>query len=280
MSHSPSISQPPEPLTATHAQVPQAPETVGATELTIAHLRAELEATNDRSRQSRLLAQVADLEERANDEPAAARDYLAAFNADSSFREPLEGLVRLLEKRRSLKNLGKLVGALVRAAASPDERVRSLQMRASYLADVSGEVAEAKAALLEATGVEGASTAEQASTWLALEVLAGRTSDLETRDEALGHRVDFASQPTWQALLLIDRARSLAASGNIEQALAALQRARGLESRVTWIATTTLEELAREHLGAPGSETWQARAAVVADAVDATVALLETARAD
>jgi hypothetical protein len=136
MSHTPTISQPPEPLTAptTRSQAPPAPvegSSVGFDQ-TIRRLQAEMGATPDRQRQSRLLSQIADLHERAGDEPAAARDYLAAFNADPTFREPLEGLVRLLEKRRSLKNLGKVVGALVRAAATPDEKVRALLMRAAY----------------------------------------------------------------------------------------------------------------------------------------------------
>jgi hypothetical protein len=232
MSHTPSLSQPPEPLTATNAHaVPPQQESSSGFDQTIRRLRAELAATGDRARQARLLAQVADLEERSADEAAAARDYLAAFNADPNFREPLEGLVRLLEKRRSLKNLGKLVGALVRAAASPDEKVRALLMRAAYQADVSGEVAEAKASALEATEVEGASTAEQASTWLALEVLAGRTGDPATRVEALGHRVAHAHQPTWRALLMLDRAHLLEASGEVEAALALVEEARALGSQ-------------------------------------------------
>src|SRR5271169_5064922 len=127
MSQTPTISQPPEPLQQSPSRLPPppAPEALAALEDTIRRLRAELAATSDRSRQSRLLTEIADLEERAGDEPAAARDYLGAYNADSTFREPLEGLVRLLEKRRSLKNLGKLVEALTRVAVTPEEKVRA-----------------------------------------------------------------------------------------------------------------------------------------------------------
>ena len=179
MSQTPTISQPPEPLTSTPSRIPPAPapEALAALEGTVRRLRAELAATADRARQARLLAEIADLEERSGDEPAAARDYLAAYNADSAFREPLEGLVRLLEKRRSLKNLGKLVDALARVATSPDEKVRALLMRAAYQADVANDVADAKGTARDATEVEGAPVAEQASAWLALEVLAGRTGD-------------------------------------------------------------------------------------------------------
>jgi hypothetical protein len=220
------------------------------------------------------------LHERAGDEPAAARDYLAAFNADPVFREPLEGLVRLLEKRRSLKNLGKLVGALVRSAATPDEKVRALLMRAAYQADVSGEVAEAKASVLEASEVESASTAEQASTWLALEVLAGRTGDPATRAEALGHRVEHAHQPTWRALLLLDRARLHEASGEADSAVALVEQARALESQATWTATAMLEQLAHDHPGTPGTPGARERAELRAVAVEAAASLVEQAILD
>src|SRR5665213_3704387 len=64
----------------------------------LSQLRAEVGATTEKGRQARLHAEIGELEERAGDEPGAARDYLAAFNADPTFREPLEGLVRLLER--------------------------------------------------------------------------------------------------------------------------------------------------------------------------------------
>ena len=72
-------------------------------------LRAEAEqAAGDPARVSRLLAEVGESEERFGNEAGAARDYLAAFNARPEFREPLEALLRVLDRRRSLKNLQKL----------------------------------------------------------------------------------------------------------------------------------------------------------------------------
>jgi tetratricopeptide (TPR) repeat protein len=282
MSHTPTISQPPEPLTGTTARgtLPPNAEPSGSFDQTIRRLQQELAATADRTRQSRLLAQIADLHERSGDEPAAARDFLAAFNADPAFREPLEGLVRLLEKRRSLKNLGKLVGALVRAALTPDEKVRALLMRAAYQADVSGEVAEAKASVLEAAEIEGAPSPERASTWLALEVLAGRTGDPATRLESLGHRIEHSPQPTWRALLLLDRAHLIEASGEVDAALALLEQARALESQATWMAATMLEHVAHEHAGTPGTEEARARAEVRAHAIEASASLVEQAITD
>jgi cellulose synthase operon protein C len=257
MSQTPTISPPPEPLTATPSRVPPPPavDAMAAIDGTVRRLRAELAASTDRARQARLLAEIADLEERAGDEPAAARDYLASYNADSSFREPLEGLVRLLEKRRSLKNLGKLLDALARAATTPDEKVRGLLMRAAYQADVAGDLPDAKGAAREATEVEGAPAIEQASAWLAVEVLAGRVGDPATREEALAQRAQLAAEPTWRALLLIDQARLAHSGGEAEKALELLEQARALASEATWTALTALEGFTRGRSeGSPGSD--------------------------
>src|SRR5579883_1105419 len=142
MSHSPiTPSQAPDPIGVGHSKIPPpSADALSAIEGTVKRLRAELAGTHDKTRQARLLSEIGEIEERAGDEPGAARDYLAAFNADPSFREPLEGLVRLLERRRSLKNLGKLVDALTRAASSPDEKVRALLAKAGYLEDVTGDL--------------------------------------------------------------------------------------------------------------------------------------------
>jgi tetratricopeptide (TPR) repeat protein/lipopolysaccharide biosynthesis regulator YciM len=282
MSHTPPISQPPEPLQSTPPRSSRLPskEAAAAAAEAIRRLTDELAQATDRGRQARLLAYVADLHERLGEEPAAARDFLAAFNTDPTFREPLEGLVRLLEKRRSLKNFGKIVGALVRSASSPDEKVRALLTRAAHQADVAGEVADAKASVLEATQVEGASAAEQASAWLALEVLAGRTADRTTRLEALGHRVDHAPDRTWRALLLLDQARMVETAGDVEEALTLAEAARALESTVTWTATATIEQLASDHRGTPGSDEGRDRLEIRATALEASADLVLSAIAD
>jgi tetratricopeptide (TPR) repeat protein len=284
MSFTPTFTQPPEPLNPSvpprSTIPPGGDEAPQAADPSIPRLRAEIEATADRARQARLLFELADVEERGRDDPAAARDYLAAFNADPTFREPLEGLVRLLEKRRSLKNLGKLIGALVRAAAAPDEKVRALLMRAAYQADVSGEIAEAKASVVEASEIDGVPVAEQATTWLMLEVLAGRTSDPASRIEAMAHRVRHAHRPAWRSLLLIDQAMLLVTTGEVDAALALMEEARAPESAATWPATVMIAEVARDHLGTPGSEEWRARSERLAGALEARARLIEQAMVD
>jgi hypothetical protein len=276
MSQSPTLSQPPA-STPVPSRTPAPVDVVAAIDRTVRRLRAELAVAHDRTRQSRLLAEIADLEERAGDEPAAARDYLAAYNADPAFREPLEGLVRLLEKRRSLKNLGKLVDALVRAASTPDEKVRALVMRSAYRADVAGDLTDAHAAARDAAQTEGAPVAEQASAWLALEVLAGRMADAAARAEALARRVTFASQPTWRALLLVDRARLAAAAGDIDAAIGLLGEARAVGSEATWTAILELERIARDYPGLPDSDEARVRAGVHAGALDTQAELLDEA---
>jgi tetratricopeptide (TPR) repeat protein len=247
---------------------------------TVRRLRAEVAATTEPSRQARLLTEIGDAQERAGDEPAATRDYLAAYSADPTFREPLEGLVRLLEKRRSLKNLGRLVDALVSASTGPDERVRSLLMRAAYQADVAGQVPEAQDTARDATAIEDAPAPERASAWLALEVLAGRTGDSATRDAALHERVRYSADPTWRGLLLVDLARLRATRGEIDSALALLQETRSIESQATWAATTQLLLLLRDHPGIAETEESRGRAALRADALEATATLVDDATGD
>ena len=237
-------------------------------------MRAELAATTDRPRQGRLLMQVAELEERIGDEPAAARDYLAAFNADPAFREPLEALVRLLEKRRSVKNLGKLIDAMVRAATAPEEKVRALLMQATYQADVTEDLVEAKRSAFEATAVEGAPAQELSSAWLVAEVIAGRAGDPEGRTAALAERSKHAAQPEWRALLLMDRARVAAAAGQVDEATALLKEARSLESAATFAATALLESITRDAAGGPEG---RGRAEALAEAIEEGAALAEQA---
>ena len=55
----------------------------------IDRLRGEIAAAPSRSLQGILLHEVGVLHENAGEEPLAARDYLAAYNADAEFREPL-----------------------------------------------------------------------------------------------------------------------------------------------------------------------------------------------
>jgi cellulose synthase operon protein C len=300
MSQSPTYTSPPDasappsnvPSAAHASEVPAASAEASASDRlarALARLRAELAVTTDPTRQARLLADAADIEEQAGDQPGAARDYLAAYNAAPSFREPLEGLVRLLERRRSLKNLGRLIDALVRAAVTPDERVRALVMKAWHEADVGADVGGAKELARSATepapaasGGAGAaaSASELAVAWLLLEVLAGRTGDVGVRRAALAERTRFTTDAAWRALLLVDCARLAIAADDAVAALAHLEQARAAESEATWTATLLLEEILREHPGLPESTEIEARASGRVEALEAIAGLMQDAIGD
>jgi tetratricopeptide (TPR) repeat protein len=256
-----------------------APPGSKAIEGTVQKLRAELANVTEKPRQARLLGEIGELEERVGDEPAAARDYLAAFNADPLFREPLEGLVRLLERRRSLRNLGKLIDALVRAADTPEEKARSLLMKAAFEEDANGNAQGAKDIVREvfATDAEGP---ERSLAWLTLEVLGGKLADPALRGEALLERGRTPGDPTWRGLLLLDAAKLAAGSGDTDGGIALVEEARKLRGAVGYEATMLAARFIRSDPGAPGSPEAKARARAYASTLEAQADLIHFATTD
>ncbi len=277
----PPTSQTPPPIAVGPATLvpPPSAAAVKAAEGPIARLRAELDAATDKLRRAKLQYEIGEVEEFAGDETNAARDYLAAFNADPSFREPLEGLVRLLERRRSMRNLGKLIEALVRAADTKQEKARALLMKAAFAEDVSADLETAKAAALEAAEL-GAPSAETAFAWLTLELLASKLGDPALRARALEERAKRDSDPTWKALLLLDCGRLAAGAGDMNKALSLCAEARKLGSGASYIAAVAEARTIRNDPGAPGSEEAKARLAAYAETLEAQAELIREARAD
>jgi tetratricopeptide (TPR) repeat protein len=245
---------------------------------TAALLREELALATERPRKARLSYEIGEAQEKAGDEPGAAREYLAAFNADPTFREPLEGLVRLLERRRSVKNLGKLLDALVRASATPDEKARALLMRAAHQEDTVHDLEAAKNDTIDAT-TAGARGAETALAWLMLEVLAVKTGNASLRAEALGERAKHAGDPTWKALLLLDLGRLAAAAGEATRALSLFDQSRSLESAASFTAARAAARLIRSDPGTPGSDEAKERLRTYAVTLEAQAELIRQARA-
>ena len=240
----PPRSQPPVAATASPSNPPR-PGTGDATAISdevITRLRAELDSCADAFRRARLLADLAEREERSGDDAAAVRDYQAAFSAWPAFREPLEGLLRLFEKRHNPDLRGKVVEALVQAAASPDEMVRALRMWATFLTDVASDLKQALTVGLEASKVAGASIGERAGAWLELEVVASISGDAATSNAALAQRALHADVPSWRALLLIDSAREALAAGDTRAAGAFFDEAQSFESTMTWQSALMNEE--------------------------------------
>ncbi|EYF03923.1 hypothetical protein [Chondromyces apiculatus] len=231
----------------------------------IAHLRAEQAEQQDRQLQALLLHELGALEEAQSEEPAAARDYLAAFNADPQFREPLEALVRILTRRKSIKNLGKLLDALTRAAATPEEKTRAFWERAAYLQDHEKSLPAAKEALEEAVQANP----EDATPWLELELIAAKEGDAAARMRAIEARAELATDPTWKALLYIELAELSAANGDAERAYELLGTAAALEGRARFQSQVALEEVARREDSAEVlARALEGQAELIAEALD------------
>jgi hypothetical protein len=230
-------------------------------------LRAEQAAATDPVHKALLLHELGVVEERAGDEMGAAREFLASFNSHAQFREPLEGLVRLLERRKSVKNLPKLLDALLRAAESPVEKSRAFVKRAAFSLDYRKDDHAAKSSLLQATDERP----EDATAWLELEVLGGRSNDAALRAQALEARTKLEKNPTWRALLLISLSDLLAKQTDVDQAVALLETAIQLDGSARYRATQSLERLAASQ---PGHE------AALASALETQAELVITALAD
>ena len=73
----------------------------GSNTALIERLRGEIEVSAEGADADKayLMHEVGVLHEVGGEEPLAARDYLAAYNSDAEFREPLEALVRILSRR-------------------------------------------------------------------------------------------------------------------------------------------------------------------------------------
>lgn len=262
------------------SQLPPAPpEAISAIAAAVGRLRAEVAATADRSRKARLLHEAAEIQERGGDESGAARDYLAAYNADTRFREPLEGLVRLLERRRSASNLGKLIEALVASAETPEERARALTQRALFFEDVQKDLEGARGVAREATET-GARAADLGPAWLALEMVASKLGDATLREDALAGRAELTDDATWKGLLLVDVAALAASSGDVDRALQLLARVRENGGGASYIAAASVDHVVRGDPGLPDSDEARARSQKLAEALEAQASMIHSAMTD
>lgn len=208
----------------------------------ISRLRAEAEACDDPTRKAVLLHEAAELEERsAGDELGAAREYLAAFNLDATFREPLEALVRILERRRSLKNLGRVLDSMSKAAETSEERARSLRALAADAIDVKNDRDTSRDFLEQAVDAD----ASDQAAWLMLEIDAGMRRDGEARRRALARRVELANDSKWAGLLRVDLAEEKAEGGEVDDALDVLVEVVTSQDEAAFRACEVAERLSR-----------------------------------
>jgi hypothetical protein len=208
----------------------------------IATLRAEREAAGP-ERSGFLLHELALLEERRHDEAAASREYLAAVNAQSDFREPLESLLTIIERRQSYKNLGRLLDRLTRIAEAGADRERALLAYAAHQVTEERDYAAARD-LLEQAIEEVPSSAPA---WLMLELCAARLGDPVLRRRALEARTTLAEHATWRSLLITDVAVLAAELGDADTAFQLLATLTDDEETACFPALLALESLASEH---------------------------------
>lgn len=207
---------PPEESANPPAQVPAIADEIRQGWSDIARVAgAELAAAQTREAKALLQHEVAEVEERVHgDEPAAARGYLAAFNARPAFRPPLDALIRLYTRRKSVGNLTKLFDALVKASPSQQDRASALVQRGELQVDRLNDPTSARQSF------ETAITTDPGDrlAWLDLQRLALRGNDHELLLRVLAHLGELSQDPARRARLLIEFAEEQAALGTAESA--------------------------------------------------------------
>lgn len=200
------------------------------------------------------------------DEGAAARDQLSAVNEQPDYREPLEQLITIIQRRQSYKNLGKLLERLVRVSDTPEAIERAELDHAAHLARFEDNLSGARDALENALS----HAPESASLWYALETVAGKLRDPELRQRALRSRIDLTQHSTWRALLAVDLGKLAAQTSDIDLAVGTLQKAIDQASPATFIAARALQNLAEQ----------EGRTDLLASALETQATLIERALED
>ena len=239
------------------SQVPPTAHDLSRVTSAIARLRAEHDRAQDSRLRAILLHEIGVLEERVGDETASVRDQLGAVNAEPEFREPLERLIAIIERRQSYKNLGRLLERLVSVADRPEERARALLEQAFYRLDHEDDPGEARALLERATS-DGLATS---SAWLVLELIGAKTGDNELRERALLARAELSRHPHWKALLLLSLAELREASGDPAGAAGALEEALAEETPASFECLSALISLGQHGSDAEFSLAAQVRLA-------------------
>jgi len=206
-------------------------------------LRSEAEVVTDREKRSTILYGIAELEESLlGDQPAAARSHLAAYNARSSFRPPLDALVRLYRRRASFANLGKLLEAQARTAPTARDRADALVLRGELAEDALGDRDTAVASYQAAVAADPT----HALAWANLERAALVRGEPSERAIAVAQLARLTADPARRAALLFELVEihtSRATPEALAEALRCLHEAATIES-VRWRALVGVERLA------------------------------------
>ncbi|RLB50540.1 MAG: hypothetical protein DRI90_23645, partial [Deltaproteobacteria bacterium] len=209
-------------------------------EAVLAGLRAEEQHEQDAAQQAVLHHESGVLEEARGDDDAAAQEYLAACNTEPAFREPLEALVRIYQRKRDDSHLPRLLEALVDVATTPAESARALWELAVFRQRVEEELGQARGCLEAAVETDPS----HAASWLEYELLAARDRDVDARMRALEARQNLTTNPIWQGLLLIELAELCAEAGDVGRASELLDTVVALEGQARFRSRLALEAIA------------------------------------
>ena len=222
---------------------PVEPATAEAWAEVLRVLRAEAEVVTDRAQRSAILYGIAELEESLiGDQPAAARSHLASYNARSTFRPPLDALVRLYRRRASFSNLGKLLEAQARTAPTARDRADALVLRGELAEDALGDRDAAVASYQAAVAADPT----HALGWANLERAALVRGEASERAVAVAQLARLTADPARRAALLFELVEihtSRATPEALTEALRCLHEAATIES-VRWRALVGVERLA------------------------------------
>lgn len=183
--------------------------------------------------------------EEAGDTAGAVKGYLVAYNLDPSFRPPLDALVRIFVRRRSFKNLARLLEAQLKSARSDGERASALLDLAAFSEDHDGNIEAALTHLRSAVDL----APESAAVSLQLERLARSRGDAELTAQALELRSRATFEPSLRGVLLHEVAKAREDAGDADGAMAALDDALAIPA-VQWRSYEALERISRR-LGRP-----------------------------
>lgn len=205
-------------------------------------LEREIEATSDKARKAQLLHELGELlESLAGDETRAVKSYVAAVNADPTFRPPLWNLHRIFTLRRSHKNLVRILDAEVRAAPAGPERARALSTRAELAEDFLDDLEGARKFYEDARREEP----KDATPLLALERFAAADGDVARQAALVEALLTATTHPALAAALAAELARvSASLPDATADGLSKLwSRARGMPS-APWSSLVDAERFA------------------------------------